>query len=121
MPKPYRLSCHCGEIRLEVDAELTELVDCNCSTCARSGFLHWYLPAEAVKLLTESRKLTTYVWRSVTGGHHFCPTCGVAILRTGYKAGGVSVNARCLDGIDIFTLRVRRYVGRTEMPPGPRD
>src|SRR5215471_4744564 len=120
MSKPYTLSCHCRAIRIEVDADLTELVDCNCSTCARSGFLHWYLPARAVRLLTESRKLSTYVWRSVTDGHHFCPTCGTAIMRTGYKDGSVSINARCLDDVDVFTLKIRRFDGRNVIPPGPR-
>ncbi|MGE6781142.1 hypothetical protein ACQKGL_01320 [Ensifer adhaerens] len=41
MQRPYRLSCHCGDIAVEVDEEITGLVDCNCTTCRRSGFLHW--------------------------------------------------------------------------------
>jgi hypothetical protein len=102
-----------------VDAELTEVVECNCSTCARAGFLHWYLPTASIQLLTESRALTTYIWRSLSEGHHFCSTCGIAIMRTGYKNDTVSINARCLEGVDVFTLRVRRFDGRNEMPPGP--
>jgi hypothetical protein len=119
MERPYSLSCHCGSIRLEVDAELTGLLECNCSTCRRSGFLHWKVPNKAVKLVTERRAMTAYLWRDAAGGHHFCPTCGTAMLRTGYPAERVSVNARCIEGIDVFTLEVRRYDGRNEMPPGP--
>jgi hypothetical protein len=29
--------------------------------------------AQAVRLITEKQCLSTYVWRDITGGHHFCP------------------------------------------------
>ncbi|HET6618849.1 MAG TPA: hypothetical protein VFG64_02845 [Dongiaceae bacterium] len=58
MTRPYAVSCHCGAVRLSVGAELTGLEECNCSTCGRSGFLHWQVPAEAVRLLTQKRALT---------------------------------------------------------------
>ena len=57
------LSCHCGQVRLEVNAELDRLI-------ARTG------------------------------------------------ADYLSINARCLDDVDIFTLEVVRYDGRTDMPGG---
>jgi hypothetical protein len=110
--RPYRLSCHCGSIRLEVDADLESLLECNCSTCRRHGFLHWKVPSSAVSLKTERVILSTYAWRDITGAHHFCPTCGTSILRTGYADGKVSINARCIEEIDVFSLEVRRYDGR---------
>jgi hypothetical protein len=115
---PYKLACHCGAIRLEVDAELTGLLECNCSTCRRHGFMHWKVRADAVKLSTERVRLSSYAWRDITGAHHFCPTCGTPILRTGYPEGMVSINARCIEEIDVFALHVRRYDGRQDMPPG---
>ena len=104
---------------MEVDADLTGLLECNCSTCRRSGFIHWKIPTKALKLLTEKRSLTTYLWRDAHGGHQFCPTCGTAVLRTGYPGERISVNARCIEGVDVFELEVKRYDGRTDMPPGP--
>jgi hypothetical protein len=118
MPEVHKLSCHCGEIELEVSHELGRLEECNCSTCARSGFIHWKVPVEAVRLVTQKRRLSVYLWRDVDGGHHFCPTCGTALLRTGYR-DRISVNARCLKGVDVFTLDIARLDGRNEMPPGP--
>jgi hypothetical protein len=118
MPRPYKLSCHCGAFRFEVDAELADLTECNCSTCGLHGFMPWQVPATAVRLLTEQRQLATYLWRDAVGGHHFCPTCGTAPMRTGYQ-GKVSLNARCVEGVDVFTLEVRRYDGRNDMRPGP--
>lgn len=110
------LSCHCGAIRLESNAELGEVTDCNCSTCARSGFLHWKMKPEQVRLATPRSGLSTYVWRFVTEGHHFCKTCGTAMVRTGPNY--LSINARCLDDMDIFTLQVRREDNRTRIPGG---
>ncbi|WP_018234784.1 GFA family protein [Ensifer sp. BR816] len=118
MQRPYRLSCHCGEIVVEVDAELSRLVECNCSTCRRSGFLHWKVDADAVRLVTQKRRMSTYIWRGLTEGHHFCATCGTAIMRSGYPGDRLSLNARCIEGVDVFALEVERY-DRNDMPPGP--
>ena len=118
MPRPYRLTGHCGAFRLEVDAELTGLMECNCSSCVRAGFIHWKVPVEAVRVLTERSGVSATIWHDIDGGHRFCPTCGTGLFRTGYRTR-VSVNARCIEGIDIFDLEVRREDGRREMPPGP--
>jgi hypothetical protein len=116
--RPYKLACHCGAIRFEVDAELSGLHECNCSSCRRHGFLHWKVPSKGVTLKTERVRLSAYAWRDLTGAHHFCPTCGTPLIRTGYPDDKVSVNARCIEGIDVFTLEVERCDGRNEMPPG---
>jgi hypothetical protein len=117
MASPYRISCHCGHVRLEISAELGEVVECNCSICARSGFLHWYVAPEQMKLLTEKRQLATYVWRSATGGHHFCPICGIAVIRTSTQyPPPVSVNARCLEDVDLAGLTIRQFDGRHLIP-----
>ena len=79
------LSCHCGAVRLETNAELGELTECNCSTCGRHGFLHWKMKPEQVRLVTPRIGLSTYNWRDIDGGQHFCKTCGVAIVRTGFN------------------------------------
>ena len=87
-------------------------------TCRRHGLLHWKVPSSAVSLKTERVLLSTYAWRDITGAHHFCPTCGTSILRTGYADGKISINARCNEEIDVFSLEVRRYDGRKDIPPG---
>jgi hypothetical protein len=110
----YRVSCHCGRIQLDVDAELGEVFACNCSICTRSGFLHWYVEPERVTLLTEKQAVTTYVYRGIDGGQHFCPTCGDAVYRTSVQwPPPLSVNARCIEGIDLDTLDIRPYDGRS--------
>jgi hypothetical protein len=46
--------CHCGAVRFE--AEISEApvpaLDCNCSVCRMTGFLHVMVPHERFELLT---------------------------------------------------------------------
>ena len=119
MERPYTLSCHCGAIRCEVDADLKGLLECNCSTCRRLGYISWYVQESALRLLTEKRALTFYAWRDLHGGYSFCPTCGVAMIRHGYPDRIVAVNARCIEDLELFELETQQYDGRTQIPPGP--
>jgi hypothetical protein len=32
-------SCHCGRIAFEADTEIETVMECNCSHCARKGYL----------------------------------------------------------------------------------
>jgi hypothetical protein len=111
------LSCHCGQVRLECNAELGVVTECNCSTCARHGFLHWKVNPRQVRLTTPRTGLSAYVWRAIYEPHLFCSTCGVAICRVSPE-GYFSLNARLLEGVDVFTLEVRRYDGLHDMPGG---
>ncbi len=113
------LACHCGEIRLSCDAPLTSVIECNCSTCGRTGILHWKVPAASLSLTSQRIGLSTYAWRGLHEGQHFCRICGTAMMRTGYPGDRVSLNARCIVGIDVFDLETIRYDGRNKMPPGP--
>lgn len=119
LKRPYTLSCHCGAVVLEVDAELKDVGECNCSMCGRSGYLSWYVPQESVKLVSQKQQLSSYFWRFASEGFHFCSTCGIAVFRS--WRDDLSVNARCIRGLDVFTLELRRGNGRDEMPPGPYD
>ena len=113
----YRVSCHCGHVRLEVDGELAEVTACNCSICARTGFLHWYVPPEAVRLVSQGITMNTYWWRSATGGQHFCPVCGIAVVRTSTQyPPPVSINARCIEDVDLATLTITQFDGRHAYP-----
>jgi hypothetical protein len=117
MANAHKVSCHCGQIRLEVAADLGEVVECNCSICTRTGFLHWYVAPEQVALLTPKQRLSTYAWRDITGGQHFCPTCGIAVIRTSTRhPPPVSVNARCVEGVDTASLKIRQYDGKHLIP-----
>lgn len=95
----YRGGCHCGAVRFEVEApERIECSDCNCSICAKTGFLHLIVPRSRFRLLQGESSLATYTFNTHVAQHRFCRTCGIKpfyIPRS--NPDGVDVNVRCLD------------------------
>ena len=109
----YRGSCHCGAVRFEAEGELTAVEACNCSICIRTGYLHWYLPPEGFRLLTSADAIATYRFGTHTAKHHFCRSCGISPFRRARSnPEDVDVNARCLEGVDLERLEVKRFDGR---------
>ena len=104
----HRGGCHCGRVRIEVDAPaVIAALDCNCSICRMSGFLHLIVPATRFRLLSGADALREYTFNTGAAKHRFCRYCGIKsfyIPRS--HPAGVDVNVRCLDagsvaGIDI--------------------
>lgn len=95
----YQGGCHCGAIRFEVEApEHIHCVDCNCSICSKSGFLHLIVPKSKFKLLQGEDHITSYSWGTGVAKHMFCKTCGIKpfyIPRS--NPDGYDVNVRCLE------------------------
>jgi hypothetical protein len=109
----YRGGCHCGAVAFEVEGDLSEVSECNCSICIRKAYLHWIVPPQSFSLLKGENSLAVYTFNTGTARHLFCTRCGVApyyIARS--DPDKIDVNARCLDGVDISRLRIRRFDGR---------
>jgi hypothetical protein len=106
--------CHCGRVRFEVQAEAAlEVVDCDCSICAMSGFLHLIVPATRFTLTSGSDALTTYQFNTGTARHLFCSVCGVKSFYVPRShPDGFSVNARCLDPGTVQSMTVKPFNGR---------
>ncbi len=58
----YKCGCHCGRIACEVDGTIEQLMDCNCSICAKRGYLHWFVPRDKFILRTPQSDLATYTF-----------------------------------------------------------
>ena len=110
----HRGGCHCGRVRFEALAPArVEVSDCNCSICAKSGYLHLVVKAERFKLLSGSDVLTTYTFNTGTAKHLFCSVCGIKSFYVPRShPDGFSINARCLDPGTIEKLTVRAFDGR---------
>ena len=95
----YRGSCHCGAIAFEVEApEAIVAQECNCSICAKAGFLHLIVPKRHFKLLRGADEITTYAFNTGVARHTFCKVCGIKPFYTPRSnPDGVDVNVRCLD------------------------
>jgi hypothetical protein len=109
----YEGGCHCGAVRFRVVADLAEVLECNCSICAKKGYLHLIVPPERFTLLRGREALVTYRFNTGVAQHHFCGRCGIhSFYVPRSDPDKIDVNVRCLDGVDPATLAIRRFDGR---------
>ncbi len=115
MSTTHQGSCHCGRIAFTVEGDITSAADCNCSLCRRRGGLLAFFPRSALVLKTPEADVSTYTFNKKAIQHHFCPVCGVAPFSDGVhpKTGEAiaAVNIRCLDGVDLTTLKIAQFDG----------
>jgi hypothetical protein len=106
--------CHCGAVRFEAALPAkVEAQDCNCSICARAGFLHVIVPESRFRLLRGEDSLTEYAFNTGVARHLFCRVCGIkSFYRPRSNPDGWSVNARCLDDLGDLDLHVTAFDGR---------
>ncbi|HWP56803.1 MAG TPA: GFA family protein [Candidatus Acidoferrales bacterium] len=106
--------CHCGRVRFEVEAPAEiEAIECNCSICSKSGYLHLIVPKSRFRLLRGAEFLTSYRFNTGVAEHLFCKICGIkSFYVPRSNPDGYSVNVRCLDDKTIGALRVRSFDGR---------
>jgi hypothetical protein len=105
--------CHCGAVRFT--AELPEppvpAIDCNCSICAMTGFLHVMVPHGRFDLLTGRDALTSYRFGTGAAEHLFCRTCGVkSFYQPRSHPDCWSLNAHCFDA--PVELEIDRFDGK---------
>jgi len=110
-------SCHCGRIAFEVDGEVSQLMECNCSHCSRKGVQMWFVAKSQLRLLTPAKDMATYTFNRHVIQHHFCPVCGCAPFGFGKdpKKGieTAAVNARCLPELDRSKIKIVHFDGKS--------
>jgi hypothetical protein len=108
-------SCHCRRIRFRVEGDIRGVISCNCSICQRKGSLMWFVPREALRLLTPDADASTYSFNKHVIQHRFCPVCGMHPFGEGTDRTGKSmaaINIRCLENIDLDKITVTPFDGR---------
>ena len=105
--------CHCGRVKFEIEAEAEiEAVECNCSICSKSGFLHLIVPKSRFTLVQGPESLSTYTFNTGVAKHLFCSVCGVKSFYVPRShPEGYSVNVRCLDPGTVKSMRVTQFNG----------
>ena len=103
--------CHCGDVRFEVDiaqrAGPIEVLDCTCSICRMTGFLHLIVPAARFRLLQGDASLVDYRFNTGVACHRFCGRCGVKSFYVPRShPDGIDINVRCLDVFDALEISV---------------
>ena len=112
----YQGSCHCGQIRFEVDGAFESAMSCNCSMCQRKGILMWFVPRHALHLLTPDDNASTYLFNKHAIRHRFCATCGIHPYGEGTSPTGdpmAAINLRCIEGIDLQAIPIHHFDGRS--------
>lgn len=116
MKSAYSGGCQCGKVRYEVSLELGTVLACNCSRCGRLGSLLAFTPASDFKLVSGDGETTEYLFHKHVIHHLFCSTCGIESFARGKRPDGtdvVAINVRCLDGVEVGSLPVKRVDGRS--------
>lgn len=112
MHQTLRGSCHCGRVTFELQAKLESVIDCNCSLCRRRGAL-WHAATESeLRIVTGEADLVLYQFNTKTAKHYFCRHCGIhPFIRPRLDPSRWAVNVRCIDGVDLASLRIRSFDG----------
>ncbi|MBI4836058.1 MAG: GFA family protein [Candidatus Abawacabacteria bacterium] len=112
----YTGSCHCKQVRFEVDAEIEKAMACNCSICAKRGSLLVFVPEEKFSLISGEDVLTDYQFGKRVIHHYFCSLCGILSFGAGSDAEGKkmrAINVRCLDDIDLDQISIHHFDGKS--------
>ena len=86
-------------------------LDCNCSICAATGFLHIIVPHDQFVVEDGQDTLTSYRFGTGAAEHLFCSVCGIkSFYQPRSHPDSWSVNAYCLD--EPVDLAIERFDGR---------
>ncbi|WP_342359679.1 GFA family protein [Terrarubrum flagellatum] len=115
MKQIYSGGCQCGAVRYEADVDIDEVISCNCSRCGRLGTLLAFTGKSDFRLTSGEGATTEYLFNKHVIHHLFCATCGVESFAMGKRPDGaemIAVNARCLDGVDPDSLKIKKFDGK---------
>src|ERR1044072_9188731 len=106
-------SCHCGKIKLQLDANPQEAITCNCSHCHRKGYVLAFVPRETLSVEAGEEDIRTYTFNKHVIRHHFCATCGSAPFgeAEGKDGPSAAINLRCFD-VELERLSIKQVDGK---------
>ena len=109
----HKGSCHCGAVEFEVEGDFSGGFVCDCSLCKRKGAIMMRVPKEQFKLTKGADDLSSYQWNTKIAKHYFCKHCGIhPFIRPRLDPGRWAFNVRCIDGVDLSSIKVRAFDGQ---------
>ena len=105
MLKAYRATCHCGQVAIDADLDLTQpSYRCNCLLMAAGApYSGSAVATEAhFRIISGESELIRYVFGQEKNHHYFCRLCGVRVFGVGNdtpmgKMYGINIG--CLEGV----------------------
>ena len=112
--------CHCGAVRFEMDVhDRGELLDCRCSICRLTGFLHLIVPHGEFRLLRGADALSSYRFGTGAAEHLFCRICGIkSFYQPRSHPDCWSINYNALDGGHVLTVHITPFDWDAKEPDG---
>ena len=99
----YKVKCHCGNVNLNIESDLSIIKQCNCSICKRKNAKMNILPKDALISISGEENLSTYQFGTNVAKHYFCKNCGIYTHHQRKSdPNGIGVNIGCIDDIDSF-------------------
>ncbi|EGQ8234413.1 aldehyde-activating protein [Vibrio parahaemolyticus] len=108
-----KLTCHCGNVSLELSTVPTEVGECNCSICRRYAASWAYFSPEQV-LIRFQKQTVFYCWGDKEVEFHRCNECGcITHYITTEKCAEeiLAVNMRMAENEVLSGISVRRING----------
>ena len=122
--KTYAGSCHCGAVRFECEADLSQGTNrCNCSFCRKARFWMAIVPTARVRVVAGQDMLNDYQHGKTPFLHFFfCSRCGVRPFTKGGHLPALgsdfyAVNIGCFDNAtdeELAKAPVRFVDGRND-------
>ena len=110
--KRYQAFCHCRSVHFEVDADITELSQCNCSLCLKKNALMFAVHESHLRVVSGQEHLAEYRFHTRVARHFFCKSCGIYTFHSRRSAPDVfGVNVFCLEDFDIDGVPVNLNQG----------
>ncbi|MEA3116404.1 MAG: hypothetical protein QOG58_6203 [Caballeronia sp.] len=110
----YLASCHCGRVKFSLEADIDELIACDCSLCMKRNALMVTVAHDKLKIMSGEDALSLYQWNTGKARHYFCSTCGIYTChRRRSDVNVFSVNVFCIQGIDPTRIPVRHVDGKS--------
>lgn len=109
----YQGSCHCGNVKFEIDWAADFVVQCNCSICARKNAKMALVPETQFKLIEGEEEVSMYQFNKKLAKHYFCKTCGIYTHhRPRTKPDFYGINTGCLEGVDLSEVSLKEANGQ---------
>jgi hypothetical protein len=111
-----QLSCHCGNVKIEVEAPV-QVTECNCSICSRYASLWGYYDPAQPDISVGSHGTDSYAWGDKDLDFIRCSNCGCVThyqTRAGRGEPRVAINFG-LDRGAVRDVPVRYFDGAEEL------